>query len=142
MFCKKLGSQLFLMSTRMKQSSKLFLLLGISILAVYFLYRYAVISPYRISSEEAKQLLTKKKIDLILDVRTDAERSSLGYYPNSVHIQSADLEKEMLPRYPDKSIRILAYCNTGHRARMATDKLQAMGYTNSKFISSGYSSLL
>ena len=144
MFCKKLGSQLFLMSTRMKQASKLFLLLGISILAVilYLLYRYAVISPYRISSEEAKQLLTKKKIDLVLDVRTHAERSSLGYYPNSVHIQSADLEKEMLPRYPDKSIRILAYCNTGHRARMATDKLQAMGYTNSKFISSGHSSLL
>jgi rhodanese-related sulfurtransferase len=129
----------------MKRST-LLLLLGISIILVgvfaYFAYQYAVDSLFRISSAEAKQLLQTKQIDLILDVRTDLERSTLGFYPNSIHIQSADLEKEMPTRYPDKNIRILTYCNTGHRARMATDKLHKLGYVNAKYISSQYSSLL
>ena len=107
----------------------------------YFAYQYAVDSPYRISSTEAKQLLQTHQIDLVLDVRTDLERSTLGFYPGSVHLQSADLEKEMPNRYPDKNIRILAYCNTGHRARMATDKLHKLGYVNAKYISSQYTSL-
>ena len=107
----------------------------------YFAYQYAVDSPYRISSTDANQLLQTHQIDLVLDVRTDLERSTLGFYPGSVHLQSADLEKEMPNRYPDKNIRILAYCNTGHRARMATDKLHKLGYVNAKYISSQYTSL-
>ena len=105
-------------------------------------YYYSVYSPYRISSESAKNLIANHQIDLILDVRTDLERSTLGFYPGSVHIQSADLEREMPKRYPDKNIRILAYCNTGHRARLATDKLQALGYKNARYISSGYKSIM
>ena len=128
----------------MKRSS-LLLIAGISIVLVgvfaYFAYQYAVDSPFRISSEQGKQLLQTKQIDLVLDVRTDLERATLGYYPGSVHIQSADLEKEMPKRYPDTNIRILAYCNTGHRARMATDKLHKLGYVNAQYISSQYSSL-
>jgi rhodanese-related sulfurtransferase len=109
---------------------------------VYFSYQYAVDSPYRISSEKAKELIKDKKIDVVLDVRTDAERSTLGYYPGSVHIQSADLEKKMASQYPNKDVRILAYCNSGHRARMATDKLQALGYKNAMYISSTYKSIM
>jgi hypothetical protein len=30
--------------------------------------------------------------------------------------------------YPNKDLRILAYFNTGHRTRMATNKLQALGF--------------
>jgi rhodanese-related sulfurtransferase len=129
----------------MKRST-LLLIIGFSIILVgvfaYSAYQYAVDSPYRISSEEAKQLLKTKQIDLMLDVRTDLERNTTGFYPNSVHIQSADLEKEMPKQYPDKNIRILAYCNTGHRARLATDKLHKLGYTNVKYISSQYFLLL
>ena len=124
----------------------LLLILGISIILIgvfaYMAYQYAVDSPFRISSQEAKKLLETKQIDLVLDVRTDLERSTLGYYPNSVHIQSADLDREMPKQYPDKHIHILAYCNTGHRARMATDKLHTLGYTNAKYISSQYTTLL
>lgn len=115
------------------------LLLGLS---TYYAYSYAVDSPLRISSERAKYLIKRNEIDLILDVRTDFERSTLGFYPGSVHIQSADLEKRMPKLYPDKNIRILAYCNTGHRARMATEKLHSLGYTNSVYISSSLDSLL
>jgi rhodanese-related sulfurtransferase len=105
-------------------------------------YAYSVYSPYRVSSEKAKKLIANDKIDLILDVRTDVERKTLGFYPGSVHIQSADLDREMPKRYPNKKIRILAYCNTGHRARMATDKLHELGYKNAVYISSGYKTLL
>ncbi|NDB81186.1 MAG: rhodanese-like domain-containing protein [Alphaproteobacteria bacterium] len=104
----------------------------------YFLYDLAVNSKYRISAKDAK----KQKYDLILDVRTSLERQTLGYHPDSVHIASADLEKIMPSRYPDKSIKILVYCNTGHRARLATDKLHLLGYKNSVYITEGYKSLL
>lgn len=109
---------------------------------VYFGYQYAVDSQYRVSSEKAKELIKDKKVDIVLDVRTDAERNTLGYYPDSIHIQSADLDKKMVAKYPNKDLRILAYCNTGHRARMATDKLHDLGYKNAMYISSTYKSIM
>ena len=105
-------------------------------------YLYATDSIHRISSQKAKRGIQSGKFDVILDVRTDLERSSLGFYPGSVHVQSADLERVMPNLYPNKQTRILAYCNTGHRARMATDKLHALGYTNAVYISSGYTSIM
>ena len=112
------------------------------IIVVRAAYLYATDSPYRISSQTAKQLIQANKFDVILDVRTTFERSSLGFYPGSIHIPSSDLERMMPNRYPNKQTRVLAYCNTGHRARMATDKLHALGYRNAVYISSAYSSLL
>jgi phage shock protein E len=109
---------------------------------IYFSYQFAVSSKYRISSEKAKKMIKDKKIDVVLDVRTNIERNTLGYYPGSIHIQSGDLEKRMANEYPNKAIRIIVYCNTGHRARIATDKLHKMGYKNTMYISSTYSSLI
>lgn len=117
-------------------------LVFVFIVFVYFSYQYAVHSKYRVSSEKAKELIKDKKIDLILDVRTDTERNTFGYYPGSKHIQSVDLEKRMVSEYPNKDTRILSYCNTGHRARMATDKLHELGYKNAIYISSTYTSLI
>jgi len=99
-------------------------------------------SPLRISSEVAKELLQNGKIDLVLDVRTNLERSNLGYYPGSVHIQSSDLEKRMPSEYPNKNINIIAYCNSGQRARIATEKLHELGYINAAYIASTYGTLL
>lgn len=112
------------------------------IIFIYYSYQYAVVSKNRVSSETAKGLIKNKKIDVVLDVRTDTERNTLGYYPGSIHIQSADLEKRMASQYPNKNTSILIYCNTGHRARMATDKLQKMGYKNTMYISSTYKSIM
>ncbi len=109
---------------------------------IYFSYHYAVSSKYRISSEKAKEMIMDNKIDLVLDVRTSAERNTLGYYPNSIHIQGSDLEKRMRNEYPNKNLRIIIYCNTGHRARIAADKLHEMGYKNTMYISSSYGSLM
>lgn len=106
------------------------------------LYKYATDSPHRISSEEAKRRISAKEIDVVLDVRTDTERKTLGIYPGSLHIQSADLPVEASKQLPNKKARILAYCNTGHRARMATDKLHELGYKNAVYISGQHTSLI
>lgn len=119
----------------------LVLLLLVAFITAYFMYNYAVNSKYRISSAEARKRIASHDADLILDVRTDTERQTLGFYPGSVHIASADLEREMPNRYPDKNLKIIAYCNTGHRARAATDKLQALGYKNARYISSNHTTL-
>lgn len=116
------------------------LALGIGLLL--YLYKYAMESPYRITAEEAKRRIGDGDFDVILDVRTDVERATLGYYPNSVHIQSADLETQMPTKYPNKLTRILAYCNSGQRARAATEKLHALGYTNSSYIATTYVALM
>ncbi len=118
------------------------LVIVVTTLFIYYLYLYAVSSPYRISSETAKNLIKDGKLDLILDVRTDLERTTLGFYPGSVHIQSSDLENLMPVKYPNKGLKILAYCNSGQRARTATEKLHALGYTNSVYIATTYLSLL
>jgi rhodanese-related sulfurtransferase len=117
---------------------------GVIILVLIILayaYYYAMDSPYRISSEKAKQLIRNNQIDLILDVRTDFERQTLGSYPNSVHMPASELSR-MYKEYPDKSIRILAYCNSGQRSRAAAEKLHSMGYVNARYIVATYGSLL
>jgi len=131
------------MASRMKSGRILVILIVIVlvILLVRQAYLYATDSPYRISSEEAKSRIQTGKIDLILDVRTLLERQTLGSYPGSVHVPSSDVEAILTKAYPDKQTRILVYCNTGHRARLAVDKLQALGYVNAVYISSTYSTL-
>lgn len=108
----------------------------------YYLYVLANESPWRISAAEARRRLRVGEVDLVLDVRTSAERRVLGYYPSSVHVPSSDLDRVMLERYPDKNMAILVYCNSGQRARLATDKLHQLGYKNARYISSGHKSLL
>ena len=108
---------------------------------VYLLYNYAVNSPFRISSEQAKQMILNNEFPLILDVRTDLERKTLGFFPDSVHIEKKNLANDIPRYYPNKNIKILVYCNTGHRARVATEQLHEMGYKNAVYISSGYNSL-
>jgi phage shock protein E len=119
----------------------LFIVLSVILVITAYLYRYAVDSPFRIDSAEAKRRIQDKGFDIILDVRTDLERRTIGYYPGSVHVQSADLETKFAPKYP-KDSRILVYCNTGHRARMATDKLHKLGYKNAVYISSQHTSIM
>jgi phage shock protein E len=118
------------------------LVIFVFIAFIYFSYQYAVSSKYRISSEKAKEMIMDNKIDVVLDIRTADERNTLGYYDGSTHIQGSDLEKRMRNEYPNKDLRIIIYCNTGRRARIATDKLHEMGYKNTMYISSSYDSLM
>jgi len=129
----------------MKKNSKnifLFLFIIIILYGIYSIYSYTFVSPYLVSSNIAKILLNSHKVDLVLDVRTNVERQTLGYYPNSVHIQSSELKEKMPQSYPNKEALIIVYCNTGQRARKATDILHSMGYKNTIYIASGHKSIM
>lgn len=117
----------------------LFVMLFFTLL--YALY-YAYSSPYRISAERARDLLKKGQIDVILDVRTQVERDTLGFYPESLHIPASDLESIFPYNYPNKEITILVYCNTGQRARKAVEKLHSLGYQNAVYIATTYRDLM
>lgn len=114
----------------------------LTILGIVYLYKYARDSPYRISADAAKQLLRAGKFDTVLDVRTNIERSSLGYYPDSIHIPSGDLEAQVANKLPNRDASILVYCNTGQRARKATEKLHELGYKNAVYIATGHWSIM
>jgi phage shock protein E len=116
------------------------LLIGVALLFFYKMYRYAQDSPLRISSEFARELLKRKDVDVVLDVRTQLERDTFGFLPGSVIIPAADIKK-VEQKYPDKNTKFLLYCNTGQRARKAAEALTQLGYKNVKYITGMYTSL-
>lgn len=113
----------------------------VAVAAVIVAMLYAYMSPLRISADIAKAKIQKGEFDVILDVRTQWERDNLGYRRGSAHIPSGDIEGQFPKLYPDKETRILAYCNSGQRARRAAEKLQAMGYKHVNYIMGGYTSI-
>ena len=104
---------------------------------LYYTYK----SPYLVTANEAKKLIQQQKVDVVLDVRSKIEYN-LGHYPEAVHIPTANLTDSVETLIPDKNTHILVYCNTGQRARYATDLLRAKGYKNIVYISGPYWSLL
>ncbi len=114
----------------------------ILIVVLIMLHIYANESPYKISSATAKQLIAANKFAGILDVRTAAEREVLGFYPGSYHVPASDLDVIVPQIFPDKNVALLVYCNTGQRARRATEKLHALGYKNTVYITGGHKDLM
>jgi len=110
----------------------LFVVLLLAIL--YSTHRRFIDSPYRVEIETARQT----KYDVYLDVRTPMERDTLGYYPNSINIPSGDIAERIETAIPNKNASILVYCNTGHRAKMATEKLRQMGYRHAYYIAESH----
>lgn len=113
----------------------LFALLGILLLALNY-YSYA--SPLRVGASDAK----RRKYDVYLDVRTDAERRVLGFYPGSIHIPAGELDRQAPLQLANKKAAILVYCNTGQRSRRAAEKLKDMGYTDVQYIATTYRDIL
>lgn len=122
---------------------KLKILLIIALIAevVFTVYLYTVKSPYLVTSDEAKKLLRDQKVDVVLDVRTKMEYN-LGHYPKALHIPTGNLNNFVETAIPNKDARILIYCNTGQRARYATDLLRSKGYKNVNYIAGSYLTLM
>ena len=122
--------------------SKAFLYTGI-ISALYSLYAFASYYTYSganlISSNIAKQYINNKKITLIIDVRTNTEYN-LGHYPNSINIPVSEITKDKL-NYP-KDTSILVYCNTGQRARKASEIINSFGFNNVYYIAGTYKTII
>ncbi len=113
----------------------------VALAAVAMVVYYTFYSPLLISSEEAKKAIAEGQFPVVLDVRTDMEYK-LGHYPEALHIPTANLNKEIESKVPDKQKGILIYCNTGQRSRYAADILKSKGYTNVRYIAGPYRSLL
>lgn len=116
-------------------------IVGIVCAVAYKLYLYATDSPYRIDASVARQRLATGQFDAVLDVRTALEREALGYFPQSLHIPGAELSRRVERAIPEKTAAVLVYCNTGHRARTATELLHRLGYKNAVYIATPYTTL-
>lgn len=118
-------------------------MIGLAVLVVLiFLIVYTFGSPRLISAAEGKRRIASGEVNLILDVRTFAEREVLGYYPGSVHIPAGDLAREFPKKFPMKNVSVLIYCNTGQRARAASDTLVSLGYPNVVYVAGSHISLM
>ena len=118
----------------MKRVSTVLLILAV--LVVGSILYYTFYSPYLVSAEEAKKLIRNGKVDVVLDVRSKMEYN-LGHYPQALHIPTQNLD-QVETLIPDKKTRILIYCNTGQRARYATDLLRAKGYKHVVYIAGSH----
>lgn len=111
-------------------------------LVAYALTSYTYSGKQLVDIETAKHKLHDNKYDVVLDVRTKLEYD-MGHYPNALHIPSTSITKHNTDAsIPNKNATILVYCNTGQRARYASELLEKMGYNNVHYISGTYSELL
>ncbi len=90
-------------------------------------------SPLAIGPEEAKARLKRGEFDAVVDVRSDAEWNT-GHFPLAIHIPYQQIPQVLPQRVPQKDARILLYCNTSTRARMAAEAAQAIGYKNIRYL--------
>lgn len=94
-------------------------------------------------SHNSKETNTYKSIDMqevstmfetegdyiILDVRHADEYAS-GHIPGAINIDNDEIGTEELDALPDKDQTIYVYCRSGHRSKLAAEKLANLGYTN------------
>jgi sulfur-carrier protein adenylyltransferase/sulfurtransferase len=89
-----------------------------------------------IEPEEARERLAEQDAPLLLDVRTDRERS-VSYIPGSVHLPMAEVEARIREVSPDPGRPVITYCATGRRSLDILPTLAAQGYDNSASLSGG-----
>ena len=107
------------------------------LMSVYHSFFY---SPYLVSPEIAKMLIGNRQIDTVLDVRT-AEEYAAGHYSNAPNVEYTNIERDAPKVIANKNATVLVYCRTGHRAKIAADKLRSMGYKNVMYVSSTWKGL-
>jgi len=111
--------------------------IGVYMLMTY----YSQSGKYMLTNSEAKKLISAGRIDHIIDVRTKVEWDT-GHYPNAIHIPRYELSVNTLKSAGiKKDDTILVYCNTGQRARLASETLTKMGY-DTYYITGSYTKIL
>lgn len=87
-----------------------------------------------VSAEEAQRVIEQnggyqsEKV-LIVDVRTPKEFAA-KHISNATLIPFEDIDKRYVAEVPDTREKILVYCSSGERSRLACDFLGRAGYTN------------
>jgi rhodanese-related sulfurtransferase len=94
-----------------------------------------------IRNTKASKLIKKGLIKHVIDVRSESEWSE-GHYANATLLSIPDMNESSLKKNKiNKSDNILLYCNSGRRARYASDILKSFGYKDVYYIESDYHSL-
>ena len=81
---------------------------------------------HRVTAAEAKQLLQDDPSIILIDVRTPQEYAD-KHIPGSRLIPNETIQRDPLADISKES-NIMVYCRTGHRSKLAADKLIQMGY--------------
>ena len=92
--------------------------------------------PQALTAAEARAGIHHKTIHTVVDVRTDAEWAA-GHYADALHIPIQQLPRRLPQEVQDRSVALLFYCRTGHRAAIAARIAQELGYTNVSYLAEG-----
>lgn len=84
---------------------------------------------YRISAEEAHEMMVAESGYIILDVREEWEYNE-AHIPGAVLLPVGQIIEKAGGMLPDKEQKIFVYCRSGRRSLNASADLAAMGYTN------------
>ena len=84
----------------------------------------------QVNMDEAITMMEEGSGYIILDVRTPEEFAD-KHIPEAINIPNETIGTDEIPELPDKDQMILVYCRSGNRSKQASEKLVALGYTNS-----------
>ncbi|MBR1780187.1 MAG: rhodanese-like domain-containing protein [Oscillospiraceae bacterium] len=83
-----------------------------------------------ITPQQAKRIMDSDPDCVILDVR-EVEEYVTGHVENAIPFTLSQIDAEFAAEcIPSKDTRLLVYCKTGKRSRMACQKLWSLGYRN------------
>ena len=82
-----------------------------------------------ITAAAAKQIMDTETGYVILDVRTEEEFAE-GHIKGAILIPDYEIAQKAESLLPDKDQKILVYCRSGRRSKLAAEALLALGYTN------------
>ena len=113
---------------------------------IYALYAgskyYSLAGVHLLTSDKAKDYIRRGVITHIIDVRTEMEWK-LGHHSLASHIPVTDISKKSLQNaniFINEGI--LVYCNSGQRARYASEVISKLGYKKVYYIDGSYSSIM
>lgn len=79
----------------------------------------------------AKEVVEEIEKDdyFILDVRSSFEFRN-GHLEDAINVDVEELNENILDLIPNKERKILVYCQSGNRSKIASERLISYGYTN------------
>jgi len=93
-----------------------------------------------VSAKDAKRMINSGEIGTVIDVRTEFEYR-LGHYPRARSLPVGNITASRVKGL-NRERGILVYCNTGQRARKASEMLRELGFKKVYYIDGTYNSLL
>lgn len=82
----------------------------------------------QISAKEAKEIMDSGEEYILLDVRSEEEFAE-KHIPGAVLIPHTEIADRAEEELPDKEKKILVYCRSGNRSKIAAQILADLGYT-------------